>query len=588
MSKKLLNHTRTVKPRTLLLFGGIICVVGGLSFAFIGRGDHSLQTQPSTSGKIPQITAIPGSVTSEKYKSLQEEDNQKRVQLAQKTGGSAIATIIGSRSKDGLDKQQTLGIEDQLGGTCPSCNCASKEDDGATPMDCPTDSDAAMAAVGHDKDSALKLLNDCPTLAEAFAKKYPALFKQLLLENPSLAKKIARVDPTFMKKLLLEEPAFAKQLFLSNPEVLKTLLAGDPSFAEDFAKKNPALLKQILLDNPDLAKQLAQLDPAFMKKLLADDPAFAKQFALRNPEAFRMAMAQQADLSALNLGQRDQDRALSIEAIRRKEQEARAQAARQSQLNDQQQKQLAALVANMEAESKTVTRNLEEVNHQAFVPGTDTSKTDQDATSGSKGSETSNTKNSGDAKNVLIKAGTILYASLDTAINSDEPGPIMATIVQGDFKGAKAIGVLQTAASVDSRPEKVILNFKTLSPLNANKSLSITAVAVDPDSARTALASNVDHHYLLRYGTLLGSAFMTGYAKVITSQGSSVQTNTATGTTQTSMPALNGSQQIYAALGQVGQNVGTATSTYFNTPNTITVDQGTGFGLLILNDVSET
>lgn len=613
MSKNLLSQAKTVKPRTLLLFGGIVCVLAGLSVALIGHGDNVLQTQESASAKVPQITAIPGSVTSEKYRSLQEEDNQKRAQAAQKTGGSAIATIIGTRSKDALEKQQTLGIEDQFG-TCPACaSCTQKEDETATPLSCPVDTNAAIDAASHNKAAALKLLNDCPTLAEAFAAKNPALFKELLLENPALAKKIARVDPAFMKKLLLSDPVFAKQLSLSNPEILKNLLASDPAFAEAFAEKNPALFKQFLLDNPDLAKQLAQSNPALMKKLLLSEPAFAKQLALNNPPTLKMLLSNDPHFAQMfseknpvlfkqflsdnpgfspetnpdalaTLGNRDQDRALSIEATRRKQQEARAQAARQSQLNDQQQKQLALLMNNMENESKRVVKNLEDVNHQQFVQGEEPKN--KDAAHASDG-QVNDDKNAPANTTVLIKAGTILYASLDTAVNSDEPGPIMCTVVQGDFKGAKVIGALQPAQSTDNRPEKVILSFTTMSPVNTDKSLKIKAVAVDPDSARTALASDVDHHYLLRYGTLLASSFATGYAKVISSQGSSVQTNTASGTTTTSMPSLSANQQIYAALGQVGQNVGTATSTYFNTPNTITVDQGTGFGLLVLDDVSE-
>jgi type IV secretory pathway VirB10-like protein len=585
MAKHLLSQAKTVKPRTLLLFGGIICVLAGLSVAFIGRGANVLQTQESASAKVPQITAIPGSVTSEKYRSLQEEDNQRRAQAAQKTGGSAIATIIGTRSKDALEKQQTLGIEDQFG-TCPACTaCTQKEDETATPLSCPVDTNAAMDAASDNKSAALKLLNDCPTLAEAFAAKNPALFKELLLENPVLARKIARVDPTFMKKLLLSDPVFAKQLSLSNPEVLKTLLASDPSFAEAFSEKNPALFKQLLLDNPDLAKQLAQLNPAFMKKLFSTDPVFSKQITLSNPESVRMVNERTSAEALTALGNRDQDRALSIETMRRKQQEARTQAARQAQLNEQQQKQLALLMATMESASKKVVKNLEEVSHQQFVQGEQPKN--KDAANTSDG-QANNTKDAPTNKSVLIKAGTILYASLDTAVNSDEPGPIMGTIVQGDFKGAKVIGALQPAPSTDNRPEKVILSFTTMSPVDTEKSLKIKAVAVDPDSARTALASNVDHHYLLRYGTLLASSFATGYAKVISSQGSSTNTNTAAGVTTTTMPSLSANQQIFAALGQVGQNVGTATSSYFNTPNTITVDQGTGFGLLVLDDVSET
>ncbi len=42
----------------------------------------------------------------------------------------------------------------------------------------------------------------------------------------------------------------------------------------------------------------------------------------------------------------------------------------------------------------------------------------------------------------MIKAGTIMFAVLDTAVNSDEPGPILATMVSGKYKGAKLIGRL--------------------------------------------------------------------------------------------------------------------------------------------------
>jgi type IV secretory pathway VirB10-like protein len=121
---------------------------------------------------------------------------------------------------------------------------------------------------------------------------------------------------------------------------------------------------------------------------------------------------------------------------------------------------------------------------------------------------------------------------------------------------------------------------------NQPKSISITGIALDPDTARTALASDVDHHYLLRYGTLFASAFLQGYAKVITSMGTT-QTTAANGlATTTVTPQLSTRQQIFAALGQVGQNFGQAFAGYFNLPNTITVDSGTSIGLLILTDVT--
>jgi len=40
----------------------------------------------------------------------------------------------------------------------------------------------------------------------------------------------------------------------------------------------------------------------------------------------------------------------------------------------------------------------------------------------------------------FARAGDVSYAVLDTAVNTDEPGPITATIVQGELKGTKILG----------------------------------------------------------------------------------------------------------------------------------------------------
>src|SRR5205085_12065562 len=62
----------------------------------------------------------------------------------------------------------------------------------------------------------------------------------------------------------------------------------------------------------------------------------------------------------------------------------------------------------------------------------------------------------GAEKAPLIKAGTILFGVLDTAVDSDYPDtPVMVTIVQGPMKGAKLLGKLNLAQGKD----KVSLNF---------------------------------------------------------------------------------------------------------------------------------
>lgn len=188
------------------------------------------------------------------------------------------------------------------------------------------------------------------------------------------------------------------------------------------------------------------------------------------------------------------------------------------------------------------------------------------------------------AEKVFIKAGTVLYGVLDTAVNSDEPGPILATVTSGKFQGSKLLGEFIHEA----QQEKITIKFTQMSLPKIPQSLGVTAVAIDPETARTALATKTNKHYLLRYGSLFASAFISGYGKAILQSGATTTTSPLTGATTTTNPPLDNSQIIKAALGEVGTQWGQATKKYFDTPYTVTIDQGTGVGLLFLSDVNVT
>lgn len=191
--------------------------------------------------------------------------------------------------------------------------------------------------------------------------------------------------------------------------------------------------------------------------------------------------------------------------------------------------------------------------------------------------------NQAEQKSEIIKAGTIYFGVLDTAVNTDEQGPILATIVHGKYKGSRLIGSINFPSD---RAEKVILNFNTMSVPTMDTSIAINAVAIDQDTARTALASDVDHHYLLRYGALFAAAFIQGYGEAVSQQGT--VTTSPNGTTTETKPELSGEEELFAALGKVGEEWANATRPLFDTPNTVTVNQGTGLGLLFLSDVEVT
>lgn len=178
----------------------------------------------------------------------------------------------------------------------------------------------------------------------------------------------------------------------------------------------------------------------------------------------------------------------------------------------------------------------------------------------------------------FAKAGTIFNAVLETAVNSDEPGPVLAKIVSGPLKGARLIGSMQNVG------EKVVLQFSTANLPNMSTSTKISAVAVDPDTSRTALASDVDHHYFARYGILLASSFLSGWSNAIANQKSTTYV-THSGTIVRNQGQLDSKQINRQAFGQVGTEL--ANSVRQNTQNikpTVTVDAGIAIGILLVDD----
>jgi polyhydroxyalkanoate synthesis regulator phasin len=172
----------------------------------------------------------------------------------------------------------------------------------------------------------------------------------------------------------------------------------------------------------------------------------------------------------------------------------------------------------------------------------------------------------------LIKSGTIIFAVLDTTANSDYPdSPVLATVVDGPYKGAKLLGKLVATKSVSGQLDRIALNFTLMNVDTWPKSKAITAYGIDPDTARTVLASQVDYHYLQRYGAIMATSFLQGYANAITQAGTSTTGIFGTSTTH---PALSPGQKIMTALGQMGQTLGTATANYINIPPTVKVDAG--------------
>lgn len=208
--------------------------------------------------------------------------------------------------------------------------------------------------------------------------------------------------------------------------------------------------------------------------------------------------------------------------------------------------------------------------------------------SGVSGSSSGNLGPGGNAPDntpVAIKAGTIMFAVMDTALDSDQPGtPVMATIVAGPYTGAMLMGTFTREG------EKLVVQFTQMSIKSQPATISIgTAYAIDSKTANNAVASSVDNHYLLRYGMLFAASFLQGFGSAYQNYTYTCPPNTqsctvinSTGTPNTTATTKTA---MYQGFGQVGTNLGQVAAAQFNTPPTVTLDQGTGIGILFMNDV---
>lgn len=180
---------------------------------------------------------------------------------------------------------------------------------------------------------------------------------------------------------------------------------------------------------------------------------------------------------------------------------------------------------------------------------------------------------------VLAKAGDMFNAILETSINSDETSPVFAKVITGPFKGARLIGTMGRTG------EKVVVSFTKINIPNSPKSYSISAIAVDPETSRSALATDVDHHYFVKYALGLGAAFLQGYGDALQRQNTSTVVSPLGGVT-TSTGELSNSQIVKQSFGTVGDRLSSDLSGDMNRPVTVTVDSGTPIGVMLMDDLT--
>ena len=173
-----------------------------------------------------------------------------------------------------------------------------------------------------------------------------------------------------------------------------------------------------------------------------------------------------------------------------------------------------------------------------------------------------------------FEVGEVLYAMNTIAINSDVPGPAMIELVTGRLKGGKFIG------SFVRHNKHLLLKFNAFA--YEGRTYPVEGLAVDPATSGVAMRSDVDSHYLERWGGLVAASFLEGFAEAVSSSGVNTE-STAVGVI-VNRPVFSAADQLWIAAGKVGENLAEPMLQNFYKPPTVYLEPGTGIGILIVKN----
>ncbi len=177
-----------------------------------------------------------------------------------------------------------------------------------------------------------------------------------------------------------------------------------------------------------------------------------------------------------------------------------------------------------------------------------------------------------------IKPGDVLYAIIDTGVNSDVPSVVLATITSGKYRNARVMGTFQR------HEERLVLAFNRII-LPDGETLQMDAYAIDPGTSEASVASSVDTHFFSRWGGLIASAFLEGLGTAKRYSGSRSTIYGYNGETSDQMiwNTYSVGDQAWIAAGKVGEKAGKVLEKGFDRPPTVRLESGTPVGILIVS-----
>ncbi len=196
------------------------------------------------------------------------------------------------------------------------------------------------------------------------------------------------------------------------------------------------------------------------------------------------------------------------------------------------------------------------------------------------GNGDSNRRNNDDEDGILVPAGTIEYAQLLTEANTDVPGPILAEIVTGPFKGGRLVG------SFEQSFDFLTLNFNTI--ILDGVDYSANGVALDPQTTLPGVVTDINNRTLQRVILPVAAEFITGFADAISESGqTTVVISGDGGITETTSNTNDSDQEVASGVATAGTELANIIREIRDdNPRLLRVRAGTPIGVLFVDSVT--
>lgn len=190
----------------------------------------------------------------------------------------------------------------------------------------------------------------------------------------------------------------------------------------------------------------------------------------------------------------------------------------------------------------------------------------------------------GGGGNIMIEKGTMCYAVIESAINTDNDKAMVSGVLASCHgKNGESYNGGRVYGNIERSGESVLVRFNLLN--YAKKGYSINAIAFDEKSGSGALSGNVDRHTFVRYWLPAITEIMAGWGQASARENTTTTVNLSGSTTN--QGELSDKSKIAVAIGKGGEIVSKILQESLKGKEiTVEVPKGVGVGVLFLGDVA--